>query len=258
MKSITQTSLAGTNWRFSSFPPKRLFAPALLLVFCALPLGSQTAPAATPAQQSTAQKPPATEKKLGGNVFNLLNMAGTRTSADFTPMNQRGRNQLFFRTMVNPLSFARVAFSAGLDQWNNKPSERGQGGVGYGRRYGNIFSQYTIQRTVSFGLSSAFDEDNRYFNSGKKRFWPRTWYALESGVLARHRDGHRSLSISQVGGVAAGAFLARLWLPPSQDKASDGAISFAISTAANVGAGVVKEFLPDIIHVFVHKPKQSN
>ncbi len=236
-----------------------LWAVGLLLAFSVLPLGAQTAPVATPAipaqESAPAQKPIEIEKKLGGNVFNLLNMAGTRTAADFTPMNQRGRNQLFFQTMVNPLSFVRVAFSAGLDQWNNKPSEWGQGSEAYGQRYGNIFGQYTIQRTVSFALSSALDEDNRYFNSGKKGFLPRTWYAIESGVLARHRDGHRTFSISQAGGVAAGAFIARVWLPPSQDKMSNAAISFGISTAANIGAGVVKEFVPDIIHLFAGKPK---
>jgi hypothetical protein len=239
-----------------------LFLIPLLLAFCAVPLGAQTAPATTPATFSRepvlTQKPIETEKKLGGNVFNLLNMAGTRTAADFTPMNQRGRNQLFVATMINPLSFARVAFSAGIDQWNNKPSEWGQGSRAYGRRYANIFGQYSIQRTVAFALSSALDEDNRYFNSGKKGFLPRAWYAIEGGVLARHRDGHRTFSFSQVGGVAAGAFLARLWLPPSQESAADGAVSFGISTAANIGAGIVKEFIPDIIHVFSPKPKPRN
>jgi hypothetical protein len=237
---------------------KRLCALVFLLAFCAPSVPAQTAASAKPEEQSSSTQIPEREQKLGGNLFNLLNMAGTKTAAEFTPMNQRARNHLFVRTMVNPFSFARVAFSAGIDQWNDKPSEWEQGGSGYGRRYANIFGQYSIQRTVAFAMSSALDEDNRYFNSGKKGFWPRTWYALESGFLARHRDGHRSFSFSQVGGVAAGAFLARLWLPPSQESAADGAVSFAISTAANVGAGVVKEFVPDIIRVFTRKPKSKN
>jgi hypothetical protein len=235
----------------------------MLLVLCALPIGAQTAPAATPvssAQQESvpAREPPVIEQRLGKNFFNLLNMAGTTTAGDFTPMNQRGRNQLFVATMVNPLSFARVAFSAGLDQWNNKPGEWGQGSEAYGQRYANIFGQYSIQRTVSFALSSALDEDNRYFNSGKKGFLPRMWYAIESGILARHRDGHRTFSFSQVGGVAAGALIARVWLPPSEDKMSNAATSFGISTAANLAAGIVKEFVPDIIHVFAGRSTPPN
>jgi len=101
-------------------------------------------------------------------------------------------------------------------------------------------------------------EDNRYFNSGKQQFWPRIGYALASGVLARRDDGRRRFSISQAGGVAAGAFLARTWLPASQSSMEDAATSFGITTGTNVGFGVVKEFLPDMVRPFVKKRKQKS
>lgn len=231
----------------------------LLAALCAPPLWAQTTGAGTQAEQQPAagEKEPETGKRLGKSLFNLLNMAGTQTGAEFRPLDQRQRNRLYLESLANPLGFVRVGLSAGLDQWGNKPHEWGQGGAGYGRRYGNIFGQYTIQRTASFGLSSALGEDNRYFNSGKKGFWRRTWYAVTSGLLARHRDGHRSLSFSQIGSVAAGAFLARLWLPRSQNSAGDGAVSFGLSMAGNAGANIFKEFLPDVIHAFVKRPKSD-
>jgi hypothetical protein len=148
--------------------------------------------------------------------------------------------------MVNPLGFAKTGFSAGIDQANDKPTEWEQGASGYGKRFANILGQYSIQRTVTYGVESALHEDNRYFNSGRQGFWPRTGYALTSGILARHDDGSRHFSISQVGGVAAGAFLARLWLPPSQRSAGDGAVSFGITLGSNAAFGIVKEFLPDL------------
>jgi hypothetical protein len=112
---------------------------------------------------------------------------------------------------------------------------------------------------VTFGLSSALHEDNRYFNSGKKGFWPRTTYALASGILARHDDGRRKFSVSQVGGVAAGAFLSRLWQPPSQQSAGDGAVSFGITMGSNIGFSVVKEFLPDLGRALAkNRNKSSN
>jgi hypothetical protein len=191
--------------------------------------------------------------KLAGSVFNLLNMAGTEKSKQFHPMTQAERNHLYFSTMINPLSFARCAFSAGIDQWSDKPSEWEQGASGYGKRFANILGQYSIQRTVTYGLGSALHEDSRYFNSGKQGFWPRTGYALSSGILARHDDGRRHISISQIGGVAAGAFLARTWLPPSQHSAGDAAVSFGITMASNIGLGVVKEFLPDLLRPFRKK-----
>src|ERR1700761_3345426 len=155
--------------------------------------------------------------------------------------------------MINPIGFPKAAFSAGIGQWNDKPFEWEQGASGYGKRFANILGQYSVQRTATFGLSSWLHEDNRYFNSGKSGFWKRTVYALSSGVLARHDDGSRHISISQIGGTAAGAFVSRAWLPDSQRSASEAASSFGISLASNAGFGVVKEFIPDMIRVLKGK-----
>ena len=144
------------------------------------------------------------------SLFNYLNMAGTEKANEFQPRTQRQRTQIYLKTMINPFGYIKVGFSAGIDQWNDKPEEWGQGASAYGKRYANILGQYSIQRTVTFGLSSLLHEDNRYFNSDKSSFWPRTKYALESGILARHDDGRRHISISQLGGVAAGVSLANV------------------------------------------------
>lgn len=87
-------------------------------------------------------------------------------------------------------------------------------------------------------------EDNHYFNSGKKGLWSRTGYAVESGILARHNDGKRCLSVSQLGGVTAGAFLSRYWQPPKQHSPHDAAVSFGISMVSNMDFGVVNNFYP--------------
>src|SRR5213595_608164 len=127
------------------------------------------------------------------HLFKYLNMAGTTKASDFQPLTQKERTQLYLRTMVNPLGYLKAGFSAGIDQWKDKPSEWEQGGSGYGKRFANILGQYSIQRTVTFGLGSALHEDNRYFNSGKKELWSRTGYAAASGILARHDDGSQHL-----------------------------------------------------------------
>jgi len=187
------------------------------------------------------------------SVFNLFNMAGAQKSKEFRAMTQSERNRHYFESMINPLSFVRCGFSAGIDQLKDKPEEWQQGASGYGKRYANIFAQYSIQRTVTYGLGSALHEDTRYFNSGKQGFWPRTGYALSNGVLARHDDGTRHFSFSQVGGVAAGAFLARTWLPQSQATAGDGVVSFGITMGTNIAMGVMKEFLPDMVRPLTRK-----
>lgn len=213
----------------------------ILFVFALTPLiVAQTNDSDTSKTKSTAVS------RTIDNLFNYLNMAGAEKASQFQPLTQHQRTQIYVKTMVNPLGYLKAGFSAGLDQWKDKPREWEQGASGYGKRFANIIGQYTIQRTVTFGLSSVLHEDNRYFNSGKKGLWPRVGYAVSSGILARHDDGSRHLSVSQLSGVAAGAFVSRIWLPPSQQSAEDGAVSFGLTMASNMGFGVLKEFLPDI------------
>src|SRR5205807_2307453 len=220
----------------------------LVLAFAPLIVAQNQDPI-TPRQKS------GTVSRTINNLFNYLNMAGTVKASEFQPLTQSERTQIYLKTMANPLGYIKAGFSAGIDQWKDKPQEWEQGASGYGKRFANIVGQYSIQRTVTFGLSSAFHEDNRYFNSGKTGLLPRTEYALVSGVLARHDDGSRHVSISQVGGVAAGAFLSRYWQPPSQRSAGDGAVSFGITMASNMGFSVLKEFLPDLGRIISKKHK---
>jgi hypothetical protein len=209
-------------------------------------------------QDSSAsdQQSRASAKGLGF-LFNYLNMAGTTKASDFRPLTEKERAHLYLETMVNPLGYIKAGFSAGINQWTDKPKEWEQGASGYGKRFGDIVGQYSIQRTVTFGVASVLHEDNRYFNSGKTGFWPRTRYAVSSGILARHDDGRRHISVSQLSGVAAGAFLSRYWQPPSQDSPGNGAVSFGITMASNMGFSVVKEFLPDLGRAIMKRSKNS-
>jgi hypothetical protein len=211
-----------------------------------------------PVQDQPAQTQPTNSGKPRtiDNLLNYLNMAGSATASNFHPQTQQERRNTYVKSMVNPFLFVKAGFSSGLDQWNDKPKEWEQGASGYGKRYGNILGQYVTQRTVTWGLSSALHEDNRYFNSGKKKFWPRTQYALLSGILARRDDGSRRFSFSLVGGTAAGAFLATTWLPPSQSSAGAAAVNFGISMGVNIGFSVVKEFLPDLGRALAKKRKK--
>jgi hypothetical protein len=217
-----------------------------------------------PQLEAQSQTPTANADSVGptdrgiGYLFNYLNMAGTKKATEFQSLTQKERTQIYFKTMVNPLGYGKAAFSAGVDHWKDKPEEWEQGASGYGKRFANIIGQYSIQRTVTYGLASLLHEDNRYFNSGKKGFWPRAGYALCSAVLARHDDGSRAISISQLGGVATGAFVARLWLPPSQNSAKDGAVSFGITMGSNAAFSVVKEFIPDLGRAISKKYKKAS
>jgi hypothetical protein len=185
-----------------------------------------------------------------------LNIAEGDRAKGYQPLSQQERTELYLRSLKNPWGFIRAAGSGAIDQAVNKPSQWGQGAGAYGQRTANILGQYTVQRTVTFGISSALNEDNRYFASGKHGFFPRCGYALGTSVMARHEDGRLYPSASIIGGYAAGAFTAQLWLPGSS-KAADGARSYAISLGANAGTAVLKEFLPDLLRPLVRRTNHT-
>jgi hypothetical protein len=194
---------------------------------------------------------------LSNALFDYLNVARGQIAADFKPMTQSERHRSYAKSLINPIMYLKAGLSGAIDQANDKPHEWEQGGAGYGKRVANITAQYGIQRTVTFGIASMIHEDNRYFGSGKKGFWPRTGYAISSSVLARHDNGKRYPSVSLIGGFAAAAFISRSWQPPSTHSAGDGASSFGFSMGYNVLACTVKEFLPDLLRPLAKRHKAS-
>ena len=190
--------------------------------------------------------------------LSYLNMAGTRVAADFQPLSQHERNVIFGRSLINPVWYLKGAMSGAWDLKNDKPEEWEQGASGYGKRVANIMGQYAIQRSVAFGLGSLLHEDNRYFGSGRTGFWGRTGYALSSSILARHDNGKRVPSVSQVAGFASGAFISRAWQPPSTRTAGDAAVSFGISMGFNALTCEAKEFLPDILRTLTKGRKKPS
>jgi hypothetical protein len=218
----------------------------LALVSLQSAFGQQASNASAGAASTSSQK--------GLDYFySYLNMASTKKVTDFQPLTQKERNQRFGKSLINPVWYLKGAFSAGQSQWRDRPPEWGQGASGYGKRYADIMGQYAIQKTTTFALESLLHEDNRYFGSGKKGFWPRTGYAFKSSILARHDNGKQYPSVSLLTGYASGAFLSRTWQPPSANTAGDGAVSFGISMGWNIGFSMVKEFLPDMMGPFTNK-----
>jgi hypothetical protein len=166
--------------------------------------------------------------------------------AEFAPMTSTERLTRYVGSLSDWEGVVRSAASAGIRQASSGPKEWGGGAEGYGLRIGNSFAQHTIQQTLRYGISAALHEDNRYFISGQTGFFHRTMYAVKSTVLARHDNGSQYFSFSRLGGDAGAAFISRAWQPRSTTSAGDGATSFGISIASDVGFNVFREFWPDL------------
>jgi hypothetical protein len=166
----------------------------------------------------------------------------------FVPLTKEQRWHRYLMDLVSPANVIESAAGAGITQWNNTPSEWGQGATGYGYRFANSFGIHVVRATIRCGTAALLNEDNRYIPSGASGFGPRLKYALTSTVLARSPDGSRHVSISALAGFAGGAFISRAWQPSSNTHPSDAAESMGVSIGLAAGMNVAHEFFPRIFH----------
>lgn len=165
-----------------------------------------------------------------------------------TKLTEKERFQLYTLYTIGPLPLVGELAVSGVNQWSNRPKEWGQGWDAFGRRYGSNLAYNGIRQVVTYGTSAMFREDNRYFASQKKGFWPRTKYALLSTFTARRPDGRQSFSFSTVAGVGAAASISSIWGPPSWKGAGNIAEVAGISFASTAGFNFIREFALDIFH----------
>ena len=170
----------------------------------------------------------------------------TSRPPEFRPMPQAERLRYYFKSTFSVESVLSSAAGAGISQWENSPSEWGQGAEGYARRLGNSYAVHIMQGTLMYGSSSILHEDNRYIPSGETAFGRRLKYSIASSFLARKDDGTRRLSYSRLGSYLATAFISREWQPHSRNGAQNALQSFEVAVGSTVGFNVAREFLPKV------------
>lgn len=172
--------------------------------------------------------------------------AAVPTQTPYTPLTQSERLHNYLKGTFSVESVIRSAAGAAILQETNTPSEWGQGGEGYARRFGNSFAQQIMRQTIMYGASDALHEDNRYVPSGRSGTGARLKYGVESTFLARKDDGTRRLSYSRLGSYVAVAFLSRQWQPPSTSGPGSAGLSFGTILGSEVGFNIAREFWPKI------------
>ena len=167
-----------------------------------------------------------------------------RTAQDYVPITRQDREAEYIRSLVYPEAFLFAGTVAGVEQAADWPKETGQGGRAYARRFGNAYAFNAITMSLQDGFALGLGEDNRYFASGRQGVARRLEFALVSPFLAWHGDGSRSVSISALGGVAAGSLIQLAWQPPNTANMRYVGFSFGMTFAFRMGLDVVREFGP--------------
>jgi hypothetical protein len=175
-----------------------------------------------------------------------------RTAEDYVVISRTERLADYIQGLTGGKAYLYSGALAGVDQAIDQPRKWGQGGDGYGLRYGSAFAEHVIDATLTDGLALGLDEDNRYFNSGAHSFGRRLEYALTSPFLARHSDRSRSISVSGIGGAAGASLIQQIWQPGSISAGMTNAgRTFGLTFAFRAGMDVVREFAPRSVGNFL-------
>jgi Carboxypeptidase regulatory-like domain len=172
------------------------------------------------------------------------------------PLNPRQKFELAWKTMIDPVTFALVGATAGVQQARNDFSGYGQGAEGYGKRFGAAYADDATSTFIGSALlPSLFKQDPRYFYKGTGSTGSRLLYAIAMSVVCKGDNGHWQPQYSAIlGGLASGA-ISNLYYPPNDRGAGLVFENTAIGTAETAVFNVLQEFL--LRKLTPHAPKNK-
>jgi hypothetical protein len=166
----------------------------------------------------------------------------------YTPLTPKQRFHDYIYQTVGPYTIFRELVLTGFNQGMNSPHEWGQGASGFATRFASNMGGVVVHTTITYGLATAFHEDNRYFASHQSSKKRRVLHAALGPFEARHDDGHFGFSYSNVAGVVGTGFISRLWAPPSWQGAGNISRAIGYTFLGEAAFDIFREFLPDLLH----------
>jgi hypothetical protein len=210
---------------------------------------------------SADPKPEASPQSGTSNdrLFYVLPDFLTVQVAQLPPLSVGQKFKVVARMSFDPVEYPYYGVLAGISQAENSERGYGQGAAGYGKRYGAMFADGTIEGFMTGAiLPSLLREDPRYYQLGKGIFWHRTAYAISRIFVTRTDSGHERFNFSEIIGAGLSAGISTYSYHPRGDRNLANAASVWGSLVADDTLGiVVTEFWPDIRRKLSHKPPRE-
>jgi hypothetical protein len=204
-----------------------------------LPVRDQDpAPAGAPSAPSSAAE------KKPKRIFRTGRSYETADAA--TPISAAGKFRIFSGYAYNPLNWAVAGLDAGIGQARNSPEPYGQGGEGFGKRFGaSLADQSSAVFFGRFMLATLLRQDPRYFRRAGGSFGSRTGYALSRVLITRSDDGKRQSNYSLLGGALFSGALSNAYYPDQSRGAGLTFSRFGFGLLGAAAANLGHEFWPD-------------
>ena len=172
------------------------------------------------------------------------------------PLSDEEKLHLFVLKALSPANFFVTGLTAGVNQAADYPSGYGQGGGGYGKRFGSEFATGASRNFFgTFLLPTLLDEDPRFFVLSQRSFRQSLEYAARRVVITRKDNGERAFNWSGVLAPLASQSLANMHLPPQQRTVGATFHRYGGSVAASFAVNVLRQYWPTIFKRLTEKSK---
>ena len=140
------------------------------------------------------------------------------------PLTPRQKSELAWKSTIDPFTILIAASIAGIEQGTNSLSGYGPGIGGYGKRFGAVYGNASINAALGGALLPILlHQDPRYFYQGNGSNRSRALHAVSQVFVAKGDNGRWQPNYSGIGGAIASAGIANAYLP-STDRNDAGTI----------------------------------
>jgi hypothetical protein len=233
-----------------------LLASALVILLHQAAMAQQkTEPAALPDSPAPKQQPErsaqnAPEKSGGQSPLGLIARRSwfypdlARTSGALT---SGEKFKLFLDTSMSPPQILVSAGAAGISEARGTLAGYGQGGEGFGKRFGSsMASDASSHFFGTFLFPAALHEDPRFFVRLSGGWKGRVGHALLRTVVIRTDEGGSRFNLPGTLGPLLAEGLANTYLPDSERTAGKTFERFGIRIAFGAANNLLKEYWPTI------------
>jgi hypothetical protein len=233
------------SFRFSQFSrfARILLACAATIVWLAAGVqAQQPAPGAPPPDAPSATRKPPSDatSTLVRRSFFFPNIATGESR-----LSTGDKFKLFAANSASVSTLLGAAFSAGIGQAENSPEGYGQGGEGYGKRFGASMARTASNEFFgTFVLASMLGQDPRFFPQANPTFGGSIKYAVSRVFVTRNDDGKDVANWSGLLGPAMGEGLANVYWPEDERTAGKTFERYGIDLASRAGWNLFRNYWP--------------
>ena len=171
---------------------------------------------------------------------------------DAALLNTAQKFELARKDFLDPFSFVINGILAGVGQAQNANKGFGQGALGFAKRYGAGYADYTPGSLIgSVMMPAIFKQDPRYFYKGTGSKRSRFFYAISRTVICRGDNKQDQFCYSSFISRPASAFLSNCYYPVA-DRNSAGVIF------ENAAVGIGVEAVGNLFQEFVARRFSRN